>query len=104
MHKILICESQAKEISNIYYAIIDSDDRSIEGFEQVGQVMLGFYRKLLGPSFCIRRPLDLEVINLGPILTREQQLSACTPSSDKDIHDAVFSIPNTKSPGPDGGN
>ncbi|KAJ8429046.1 hypothetical protein Cgig2_034075 [Carnegiea gigantea] len=33
--------------------------KSVERFEQVGQVMLGFYRKLLGPSSCIRRPLDL---------------------------------------------
>lgn len=96
--------AKQRKLATYIYAIKDGDNRSVEGFEQVGQIMLGFYRKLLGPSSCIRRPLDLKVINLSPMLTREQQLSLCTTFSDKDIHDAVFSIPKTKSPGPDGGN
>jgi len=35
-------------------------------------------------------------------LTVEQQLAICAPFTEKDIKDAIFSIPNTKSPGPDG--
>jgi len=82
--------AKQRKLATYIYAIKDGDNRSVEGFEQVGQVMLGFYKKLLGPLSCIRRPFDLEVINLGLVLTREQQLSSCTPFSDKDIHNAMF--------------
>jgi len=39
---------------------------------------------------------------MGNILIVEQQLALCAPFTEKDIKIALFSIPNTKSPGPDG--
>jgi len=38
---------------------------------------------------------------MGNSLNVEQQLALCTPFTEQDIKDAIFSIPNTKSPGPD---
>ena len=39
---------------------------------------------------------------MGKVLSIEQQLGLCAPFSDNDIKNALFSIPHTKSPGPDG--
>ncbi|KAJ8436760.1 hypothetical protein Cgig2_030118 [Carnegiea gigantea] len=39
---------------------------------------------------------------MGNILTVEQQFALCAPFTEKDIKTAIFSIPNAKSPGPDG--
>ena len=46
----------------------------------------------------------MEVIKQGPLLTMEQQTSLCVPFSDHVIKEALFSIPNTTSPGPNGYN
>ena len=43
-------------------------------------------------------------MDLGKSLTIEQQLMLCQPFADSDIKKMLFSIPNHKSPGPDGYN
>jgi len=39
---------------------------------------------------------------MGPLLTKEQQVALCQPFLDRDIKEAIFSIPNLKLLGPDG--
>jgi len=46
----------------------------------------------------------MDVVNQGPTLTREQQVHMCQDFIDLDIKEAIFSIPNNKSPGPNGFN
>ena len=64
--------------------------------------MFQFYKILLGSQPGCRNQLDHSIIALGPVLTKEQQIQLCKDFSDRDIREAFFSIPNTKSPGPDG--
>jgi len=64
--------------------------------------MQQFYKRLLGEQNNWRRQIDPHVIGMGNILTVEQQLALCASFTEKDIKTAIFSIPNTKSPGPDG--
>ena len=49
-----------------------------------------------------RLPIDLEVIDRGNTLPIDLQMKLCGPFSAKDIKEAIFLIPNLKSPGPDG--
>ena len=49
-----------------------------------------------------RTQLDPQVIGKGNTLTVEQQLKLCVPFTDQEIKTTLFSIPNIKSPGPDG--
>ena len=64
--------------------------------------MQKFYTSLLGQSEPTKTSIDREVMKEGPHLTMEQQLSLCLPFTDSEIEHAIFSIPNTKSPGLDG--
>ena len=64
--------------------------------------MLNYYRDLLGQTPQYRQSIDASIISHGEILSQEQQIDICKPFSDLDIKEALFSIPNHKSPGPDG--
>jgi len=64
--------------------------------------MVSFYRDRLGKSSPQRHPIDLNVISHGKALSMEQKIDLCKPFTDKDIKDAMFSIPNHKSLGPNG--
>ena len=46
--------------------------------------------------------MDQEVMQQGPKMTIEQQLKISKPFTNQEIKEAMFSIPNTKSPSPDG--
>lgn len=76
----------------------------MEGFDQVGHLIFDFYKELLGKQSQSRRPIKGNVIEQGPIVTAEQQISMCKSFTNKDIKEAMFSISNIKSPGPDGYN
>jgi len=41
---------------------------------------------------------------MEPVLTTKQQIRLCKPFTEHDIQHAIFSIPNSKSPRPDGYN
>jgi len=73
----------------------------VVGFDAVKQVMLNFYTSLLGKTNHIRCQLDQNVIAQGPILNPKQQLGLCKGFTLANIKEVFFSIPNTKSPGPD---
>ena len=51
-----------------------------------------------------RTNIDLQVMELGQGLTIEQQTMLCQPFEDSEIKKVLFSIPNHKSPDPDGYN
>ncbi|KAJ8425485.1 hypothetical protein Cgig2_023901 [Carnegiea gigantea] len=100
--KLFFAKTKQRKLSSYIYPIKDESGTLREGFEEVGNVMVSFYRKLLGPQPHSRSPLSREILNLGPLLSREQQVDLCRPFTEKDVKQALFSIPNTKSPGPDG--
>lgn len=51
------------------YTIKDEDGKVVEDFDQVGKVMLSFYKNLLGKP---RSSIDQEVIKLGLVLSIAQ--------------------------------
>jgi len=64
--------------------------------------MLAFYKDLLGKAPSHNQAIDASIISHGAILSQEQQIGLSKPFTDLDIKEAIFSIPNHKSPGPDG--
>ncbi|KAJ8419565.1 LOW QUALITY PROTEIN: hypothetical protein Cgig2_004596 [Carnegiea gigantea] len=69
---------QRKAMASIYH-IKDLNDHRVEGFEAVSRVMIGYYQELLGNNDHHRASVE-----------------------DSKIKTVIFSIPNHKSPGPDG--
>ncbi|KAJ8449647.1 hypothetical protein Cgig2_005669 [Carnegiea gigantea] len=100
--RIFYAKAKQRKISSYIYTITDQEGRSVEGFEQVGLTMFHYYKNLLGDQPAARTPIDTDVIALGNVLTSEQQVSMCRPFSCSDIKKVFWSIPNHKSPGPDG--
>lgn len=86
-----------QKITSIY----SNDNSLITELEQVQTEFLRFYDDILGQSSNVQQ-LQHEVIAKGPILTSEQGDELCKEVSEAEIEQALFSIPATKSPGPDG--
>ena len=84
------------------YFLQDDTGTEVKGFDKVSEVMITYCKDLLGYEARSCEVFDASVIVQGAILTSEQQIDLCKPFSDRDIKEAMFSIPNHKSPGPDG--
>ena len=56
----------------------------------------------MGKQTSTQSSIDIEVIAQGNVLIIEQQVSMCSSFSSKDIKDAIWFIPNHKSPKPYG--
>ncbi|KAJ8427389.1 hypothetical protein Cgig2_008805 [Carnegiea gigantea] len=100
--KMFFAKAKQCKLATYIFSIKDETGKWTEGFENVSKVMVAFYKKLLGPQPYTRTPVRGDILNLGPHLTKEQQVQLCNPFTEKDVQQAMFSIPNTKSPGPDG--
>jgi len=74
----------------------------VVGFEEVAKTITTYYKKPLGAQYIGREGLNRTIMMSGPLLSVEQQLALLSPFFDKDIKEAIWSIPPTKSPGPDG--
>ena len=61
-----------------------------------------YFHSLLGPSSSRHTPIDPQIILLDNTLPVGLQLKMCSSFTDNDIKQAIFSIPNLKSSGPDG--
>ncbi|KAJ8420159.1 hypothetical protein Cgig2_021594 [Carnegiea gigantea] len=91
-----------RKIATYILSIQDDKGQTRQGFLEVKEVMHNYYKNLLGKQHSVRQPIDPKVIAIGNTLTVEQQLKLCASFIDQEIKSVKFSIPNTKSPGPDG--
>lgn len=102
--RFFFAKAKQRKLATYIYHIKDSNGDPVEGFDQVGEMMVKFYKSLLGTRVNHRTPLRKEVLEAGPMLSLEQQVGLCQPFTDQEIRSTLFSILNHKSPGPDGYN
>lgn len=100
--RLFFAKSRQRNLATYIYSIKDDTGTWVEGFAKVGQVMLNFSKDLFGHHPTTRSPIDPAIIQLGPQLSKEQQVALCKPFTAEDVKLALLSIPNTKSLGPDG--
>ncbi|KAJ8450406.1 hypothetical protein Cgig2_002091 [Carnegiea gigantea] len=100
--KLFFTKAKIRKLTSYIYGIKDADGNWVEGFDNVGRTMVDLYKNFLGPQSVARTSVQQEILDKGPILTREQQVQMYQPFAMDDVKHAIFSIPNTKSPGPDG--
>ncbi|XP_062114042.1 uncharacterized protein LOC133825062 [Humulus lupulus] len=74
----------------------------VDDFKEVVSHFTEHFKSHLGSPSSASGVVDQSYIDLGSKLSVEQQLYLLKPFSTKEIKAALFSIPNTKSPGPDG--
>ncbi|KAJ8423639.1 hypothetical protein Cgig2_032927 [Carnegiea gigantea] len=100
--RFFFARAKQRKLAVYVYSLEDAQGHTQYGFSAVAQVLHDYYSALLGPSIQPIAPIDLAIIQLGRCLTPEQQHGLCIPFTDREIKDAIFSIPNHKSPVPDG--
>ena len=52
--RLFFAKAKQRKLATYVYAINDDEGLQVEGFENVGKVMLNFYNKLLGKAFTLR--------------------------------------------------
>jgi mannosylglycoprotein endo-beta-mannosidase len=86
---------------NFIPAIHRADGSLTTSVSEVGDVFVSFFKQLLGTARATS-PLDESVISCGPRLDPTLHSALLATVTNDDIKKALFSIGNTKSPGPDG--
>ncbi|XP_074293158.1 uncharacterized protein LOC141620099 [Silene latifolia] len=86
---------------NRVFRIEDTAGRVCDTSDQVQEAFLEYYKGLLGSSQAIGR-IRRRIIGQGPKCSPEDCAVLMRPVSGKEVKDALFSIPDIKSPGPDG--
>lgn len=89
-------------MASYIYAIQGVDGQEMVGFDQVRHALTDYYINMIGKKVEQRDQVDFRLIQQGPFLTQEHQIQLTAPFLENDIKAALFSIPNIKSPGPDG--
>jgi len=69
--RFFFAKAKQRKLSTYIYTIRDDQGNQVEGFEQVGNVLLRFYKKLMGEQSLSRSSLNKEVISQGHVLFAE---------------------------------
>jgi len=81
--------------------VIKDDGEITKSNAELSGEFLRFYQDLLGSAGNCE-PIDVNVLRAGPIISEQQAEGLICSVSDQVIQDALFSIGEDKSPGPDG--
>ena len=69
--RVFFAKAKQRKLASNIYKIKDTKGDLVEGFDQVGQTMLTFYKALLGKQNITRQEIDMEVVYQGLVLTKE---------------------------------
>ncbi|XP_062099885.1 uncharacterized protein LOC133805739 [Humulus lupulus] len=91
-----------RKAENSIVSYINDQGLLIDDFKEVVGHFVEHFKNHLGSSSLATGIVDQSCLVLGSKLSVEQQLYLLKPFSAKEIRAALFSIPSTKLPGPDG--
>ncbi|XP_062093736.1 uncharacterized protein LOC133799753 [Humulus lupulus] len=91
-----------RKAENGIVSFIMEEGRLVDNFSEVVSHFVNHFRCILGSSSSATSRINIQSIEMGSKLSIDQQLKLLKPFSRKEIRDALFGIPITKSPGPDG--
>ncbi|XP_062103616.1 uncharacterized protein LOC133814704 [Humulus lupulus] len=87
---------------NRIYSITTDSGEWIDQPEMVAYVFVSYYKNLLGSCLTDRKRVITSLVTEGPILSREQSELLLMPFTRENVKLALFDIPGSKAPGPDG--
>ncbi|XP_062104132.1 uncharacterized protein LOC133815291 [Humulus lupulus] len=91
-----------RKAENGIVSFITEEGQVVDNYTEVVSHFLGHFKTCLGSPSSASGRVNMQHVDLGPKLSVDQQMLLLKPFSKKEIKEALFSIPNTKSPGPDG--
>ncbi|XP_062085381.1 uncharacterized protein LOC133791470 [Humulus lupulus] len=101
-HTFLKQRSKKRKVENRITSYTTDHGLIIEKFSKVVKHFLNHFRGYMGSKSNATARLNMNCIEQGPKLTLELQLGLLRPVTSKEIRRVMFSIPDTKSSGPDG--
>uniref|UniRef100_A0A803P9Z7 Reverse transcriptase domain-containing protein n=1 Tax=Cannabis sativa TaxID=3483 RepID=A0A803P9Z7_CANSA len=93
-----------KEEENTIASFVDLHGNIVDNYPDVVRHYIDHFKSYMGSYSSVTRRLDTDCFENGNRLTLNQQLRLIQSFSNKEIKEALFSIPSSKSPGPDGYN
>ena len=100
--RLFMAKIKQRKAMTCIYQLKNKQGQWVQGFDKVTDIMTDYYTELLGKKGTQRNHIDPHVTQYGNTLSLEQQITLCQPFKDTEIKQAIFSIPDFKSPGPDG--
>ncbi|KAL2930341.1 LINE-1 retrotransposable element ORF2 protein [Bienertia sinuspersici] len=91
-----------RRIQNTVYTIKDKAGVFHDTPDGVQKAFLDYYQELLGSNIGDRRPVNREIVQTGPVVSEEHNLTLTNPFTPADVKKVVFSLNGDKAPGPDG--
>ncbi|KAJ8424191.1 hypothetical protein Cgig2_021613 [Carnegiea gigantea] len=73
--RLFFAKAKQRKLATYIFSIKDDKGDAAEGFENIGKVMLSYYQNLLGIQHTNRSPVEMSIINQGPVLSIENKSS-----------------------------
>jgi len=91
-----------RQVRNRIHSLQDEEGNLVHDQQEIGRMASTYFEELLSAP---QPMLTEDITSFFPnSITEESKLAALMPITDEDIRAALFSIPDTKTPGPDGYN
>lgn len=91
-----------RKLKNTVYGINTMEGIWVDNADYVNEAFLNYYQSLLGTARRYTGIVFEAIIAKGHVLDENQQRALMIPITAEEVKKALFSIPNEKSPGPDG--
>jgi len=98
--KLFFAKAKQCKLATYIYSIKDANGNWVKGFDNVGKVMVEFYKRLLGHQPCTRTSVEDDILKLGPHLTIEQQVQIRKPFTEEDVKRQSYLSPILNPQGP----
>ncbi|XP_074267220.1 uncharacterized protein LOC141590534 [Silene latifolia] len=90
-----------RQVHNRVISITGGDGIRYSTCDGIENAFLDYYKSLLGTSLPTM-PVHVPTVRIGRVITEEHKNILMAPMTAAEIKECLFSIPSTKSPGPDG--
>uniref|UniRef100_A0A803PSG8 Endonuclease/exonuclease/phosphatase domain-containing protein n=1 Tax=Cannabis sativa TaxID=3483 RepID=A0A803PSG8_CANSA len=91
-----------RRVENRIVFYTNDQGESIDHFPKVVDHFVAHFKGYMGTQSMPSKSINYDSMALGTRINLDQQLSLLKPFSSKEVKEALFSIPDSKSPGPDG--
>uniref|UniRef100_A0A803NLK2 Reverse transcriptase domain-containing protein n=1 Tax=Cannabis sativa TaxID=3483 RepID=A0A803NLK2_CANSA len=93
---------KARRNQNKILSIEDAQGVRVDDPSKIIDIFLSYYQSLLGTNKHNRTTVNGRVLKNGPTITRQQADGLVAAVTNEEIKKAIFAIPGSKAPGPDG--
>uniref|UniRef100_A0A803P4L7 Reverse transcriptase domain-containing protein n=1 Tax=Cannabis sativa TaxID=3483 RepID=A0A803P4L7_CANSA len=96
------CRIRERRNQNKIMSVVNYDGVRVDDSKGITDAFLAYYHDLLGSTMEGRTKVSKSIMARGPVITTTQEEILLADFTKDEVKQAVFSIPGSKAPGPDG--